>query len=607
MRILHLLSQTELTGAEVYAAQLTRLQVKDQHQVFVISDRIHVPFETQYLSLPISTKSFWQRMKNILQIRSFLKDQSIDVIHCHSRGAVRHAFWARMGLPIGLTTTLHGEQHPSFSKKWLHIYGEVLIAICENIKLAMISNFKTPESIIRVIRNPVDTFQISRSPRSSPHLAMAGRSSGPKGFNFEQVGLQSFRTWLEQIPNLKISIIASQPERFSADFKDLVEQLNKQYPGQIIFEGHVSNLRGNLTTYDLVIGSGRIAIEALLSKIQLLSMGEYCTHGLINISNYSEALKTNFGDIGPGAQRSRVDFQKVSDEVLKYFKTKPLDDSEALFTKALRDFSDQTVHQKILEVYKGAIFKRRHPKWIPILMYHKVPDQELQSKHRIFVTKENFRNHLSFFKSKGFQTLTFKDFLAFWDLQKPMSLFPKKPLFLTFDDGYKDNLTNVQPLLKEMQMKATIFLLAEHSITQNTWDADTGETPSELMTFEEKKRLDQDCFEIGSHGFHHLHLTEHRDKALQEMSSSKKQLETDFNSTVISFAYPFGSTDLDLAEMCFQAGYRFAVNTDQGGLHLGDNPQFLFRVNIFPEENRWSLRKKTSPWYRNYFFKKRGR
>ena len=60
---------------------------------------------------------------------------------------------------------------------------------------------------------------------------------------------------------------------------------------------------------------------------------------------------------------------------------------------------------KILNIYKDAIFRKRASKWIPILMYHKVPEQNLDSQHRIFISKKNFETHLLFFKTRGFQTV----------------------------------------------------------------------------------------------------------------------------------------------------------------------------------------------------------
>jgi peptidoglycan/xylan/chitin deacetylase (PgdA/CDA1 family) len=617
MRILHLLSQTQLTGAEVYTQTLVDLQNRAGHQVFVISDKIHVKLPIPFTSLGLSTSRFSDRMKNIWQLRAYLKKNQIEVIHCHSRGAVRHAFWARLGLPVAMVTTLHGRQHFSWSKRWLNIYGEILIAICENVKAAMIHDFKMPGSHIRVLRNPIST-KLLETPKPPPaksiSIALIGRSSGPKGQRFEKIALYSFEKWLKSDPELKIelSIIAPHPENFSAELRQHLKVLMENFPNQIFLRGAIANLIHELPRFDLVLASGRIAMECLFLQIPVLAIGEYTSHGLINSMNWASALASNFGDIGAETLEKPLDLNSIHEEVLSFIqnpRSRPSPETlKTLQDLAVQEFAADGIFDKITEAYRAAIFKRYVPSWIPILMYHKVPTRALASRHRIFVTTERFRRHLNFFKKRGFTTLTFQDLNQFWSGKRNLKEFPRKPLILTFDDGYRDNLNNAQPLLEEFHFRAVIFLLANHSILENTWDVSTGEKPEALMDLQEKMQLDPKVWEVGSHGFNHLHLPElSQDLALREMLESKRTLQLDLKQPIYSFAYPFGSTNEQLPKLAVEAGYKFAVNTDQGGLHLADQPLSLFRVNVFPEDGPFELWKKTSPWYRKYFYRKRGR
>lgn len=612
MRILHLLSQTELTGAEVYAQTLIEMQVRDGHQVFVISDRMHVPLPIQVTSLPISTSRFFQRLSSIRKIRKFLQAQNIDVIHCHSRGAVRHAHWARLGLPVAQVTTLHGRQHFSWSKRLMNLYGEISIAICENVKTAMVRDFHMSESPIRVIRNPISPGPVTNplAKHDSIHIALIGRSSGPKGRRFEEIAQACFEKWLQLKPDLRITIVVPKPEDFSAKFRSHLHTLQQRYPNAIELKGHIPDLRSHLPSFDLVLASGRIAMECLFSQIPVLAIGEFHSHGILKPSRLCEALTSNFGDIGSAETEIPLRLEDISKEVSEFLSGQrpPKSDLEVLRKRAEVEFSARLIHEDVLEAYRAAVFKRHVPHWIPALMYHKVPEANLETRHRIFVTKENFRKHLQFFRSRGFQSLTFQDLTQFWTGKRDYKEFPRKPLLLTFDDGYKDNLENAQSLLKEFGFRATIFLLADHSIIENTWDAGTGEEPSKLMTFEEKRKLDPEVWEIGSHGFHHLHLPKvSESEAWKELQESKLALKRDLQHPVYSFAYPFGSTNSQIAKMTQEAGYKFAVNTDQGGLHLADQPHSIFRVNVFPEDEGFELWKKTSSWYRRYFYRKRGR
>src|SRR5512137_2190134 len=57
MRILHVLSQFEVTGAEVYAAVLSRRQHDLGHTIFIVSDTFSVPFPGTYIPHPIGVRS----------------------------------------------------------------------------------------------------------------------------------------------------------------------------------------------------------------------------------------------------------------------------------------------------------------------------------------------------------------------------------------------------------------------------------------------------------------------------------------------------------------------------------------------------------------------
>jgi hypothetical protein len=55
------------------------------------------------------------------------------------------------------------------------------------------------------------------------------------------------------------------------------------------------------------------------------------------------------------------------------------------------------------------------------------------------------------------------------------------------------------------------------------------------------------------------------------------------------------------------SGFTFGISTDTGGMTIEEDKYAIFRVNMFPEEDLLQLYKKTSPWYREYYKKKRGK
>lgn len=611
MTILHLLSQLELTGAEVYVQTLAQAQLDAGHKVLIVSDRLHVDIPAPWVSLAVSSSDSGTRRYVIGSVRDLMDQHQVDVIHCHSRAAARIADIAIKKTAVAQVTTLHGRQHYSLSKRLKNRYGQYQIAICENVSLACQKEFKMSPWNIRIIRNPLNLehLEFNSSPRQLKKIALIGRSSGPKGERIGELILQALPEWLKN-PEMTVDLICGEIEKYPTSVQEAFHDLEKKYSDRIQWKGHLKGLSAIMKNYDLVIGSGRVAMEAIACGVNVWALGEYGSIGFVAKNNWLEALASNFGDIGIEAMTGSWSAQKVSASVLDFLGREviSINERKELRARLEHDFSLTNIHPQILQTYRAALFKKNHPHPVPILMYHKIPNQDLQSVHKIYVNKINFEKHLKFFKFRGFETLTFSELAAFWNGQRPWREFPRKPLMLTFDDGYKDNLTNAQPLLKKYHMRATIFLLADHSITENTWDSNTREPSSAIMTLTEKKALDPAVFEIASHGFHHLHLNQvSEEKAFSEMQSSKEALEKDFGRLVTAFAYPFGSSNLRIAELCEKAGYSFAVNTDQGGIHTADNPFYLFRVNIFPLDGTWALFKKTATWYRAYFYRKRHR
>lgn len=615
LNILHLLSQTELTGSEVHSQVLIQQQIKSGHGVFVISEKWNSEKKCPVLLIPTHSAKGLKRISNYWKIRQFLIKNKIDVIHCHSRAAAKHARFARLGLPIACVTTLHGRPHFSWSKILFDEWGDKVIAICENVQKTMIEKFKMKFSKIDLTRNPFDCKQYQFSSIQHQHfesavkpfhLAIIGRSSGPKGRRTEKLIQSEASLWLKSFPKLTIHIISAKPDHFSPNFLWQVQKLNQQFENRILLYKNQKPIEQLYPDFQMVIGSGRVAVEAGLSGCMTLAFGEYEYSGPLNRSNYSNCLSSNFGDIGLDSMESSFDPKAISKDVLDLIQ-KPLSYEERMAIRVLleKDFSFDQVYQQVMVTYLSSIFKRKHPKTIPVLMYHRVPDSDPKSIHKIYVVKNQFEKQMRLLKTFRRSVISLKDFVDVFYLKKDLRSLGSNPVILTFDDGYQDNLTNAEPILKQHQFRASLFLLADHSITVNNWDQASGEPGAQLMNLSQKQQLDLSVWSIGSHGLQHLSYTELPiDRIESQMIQSKSQLENDLKTSIETIVYPFGHTSPQISRLAQQSGYLAACNTDQGGLHIADWPFSIFRVNIFPNDGFFALWKKTQPGYRQRFYRK---
>lgn len=608
MEILHLLSQNHLTGAEVYAVTLGQEQKRLGHDVHQISNDFFYPTALFQTRMAVETKSRLRFVLNVLRLRKYLKRNEIDLVHAHSRAASKLAFWSTLGTRVAYVSTVHGQQHSSFSKRLFNQYGQFMITVCENIQSHLKNDFQYRPELIRVIRNPIDPklFYFSKNitdsnskKKSILKIAIIGRTTGPKKERTEQV----LRGLFDVLPTLnqkfEITLVGGKLDDMALvpAEKEFVRELQAGHLSTEIYE-----------QYDLVVGSGRVCMEALLSGTPTIAFGEAQYIGLIRNAHFNMAMQSNFGDIdltnksGPRLQPKKFEedlHSVISGEI-------STNEKRELSEKAYAEFATPSIEAKMRRVYQSALFLKKHPYSIPVLMYHKIPNQEIKSQHKIYVVKDDFEKHLQFFKKQGFQTLTFSQLEKFKTQQLPFKDFPKKPLILTFDDGYRDNLENASPLLKKYGFNAQIFLLANSNIASNEWDASNTEPSHEIISGSNRQRWIFSAFEIGSHGFSHRKITEMTsDEAFAELRDSKLALEKEFQTPVNVYAFTYGDTNKKMPALAEAAGYSYAVNTDTGGILIEESPYEIFRTNIFPNENNSSLWKKTSRWYRRYYRWKR--
>ena len=68
---------------------------------------------------------------------------------------------------------------------------------------------------------------------------------------------------------------------------------------------------------------------------------------------------------------------------------------------------------------------------VPILIYHSIDEYKGLGSKELYVTPENFEKQMTYLKNHGYTLLTFE---RWQEISKI-----KKPIFITFDDGYKNN------------------------------------------------------------------------------------------------------------------------------------------------------------------------
>lgn len=216
-------------------------------------------------------------------------------------------------------------------------------------------------------------------------------------------------------------------------------------------------------------------------------------------------------------------------------------------------------------------------KRVPILMYHSVGDAPSGARNAgLYVPQAEFGKQLRTLRRFGYRGVSLSEGLPYLRGEKH-----GKVAILTFDDGYRDNLTHALPVLKEHGCTATCFLVSSRLGDHNAWDIAKTAVRKSLMTAAEVNDWLRGGMEIGSHSREHPQLRDVSvERKFDEICNSKRDLESTFDVPIQHFAYPYGGYDAKSLEAVKTAGYHSAVTSDRGRARVGDDPLLLRRIYV---------------------------
>ncbi|KKQ17109.1 MAG: Polysaccharide deacetylase [Berkelbacteria bacterium GW2011_GWB1_38_5] len=201
---------------------------------------------------------------------------------------------------------------------------------------------------------------------------------------------------------------------------------------------------------------------------------------------------------------------------------------------------------------------------VPILMYHYIRNAEGESElgKNLSVSPKNFEDQIKWLKENNFESLKASD-LADPDKKElsRIAFEKKKPIVITFDDGYEDAYTNALPVLQKYEMTATFYIIRDF----------VGRP--EYMNQTQINKLQSNGFEIGSHTLSHPDLSK------ADTADTKAQI-FDSKENALSFCYPAGKYNPTTVSLVKEAGYLTAVTTNGRIADQNSNLLELPRVRI---------------------------
>lgn len=296
MHILHLISSSGLLGAERVVIELSKgLQVMHNcHPVIGAIKNIYNP-HTEIVdeaignninSVVFPCKSQFD-IKLIFSIKEFIKNNRIDIVHCHGYKSNLYGLLASQK-KIPSVTTNHNWLKSHWKLKvycfldnlWIR-YFDRIVAVSEEIRDEMI-RYKIPEKKIRIIDNGIDVNRfdktipdekLKRELGLNGNCAVIGTIGSLKYEKGHEYLLKAAKEVLESHAAIKFLIVGGGPLRNSLED----EAKNLGIAGNVIFTGYRKDVAELLSVMDIFVlpsvkeGLPMVLLEAMAAKKPIIA------------------------------------------------------------------------------------------------------------------------------------------------------------------------------------------------------------------------------------------------------------------------------------------------------------------------------------------------
>jgi peptidoglycan/xylan/chitin deacetylase (PgdA/CDA1 family) len=207
-----------------------------------------------------------------------------------------------------------------------------------------------------------------------------------------------------------------------------------------------------------------------------------------------------------------------------------------------------------------------HDEPIPILMYHVIAAAPPGAPNPgLFVSRRDFSVQMSWLARHGFHAITLRRAYDYWRGGVPL---PQRPVVLSFDDGYLNDLTDALPVLRRFGWPGVLNLEVNNV------------RPGDL-TAAQVRVLIRAGWEVDAHTLTHPDLTTLGSAALRrEVAGSRDWIRRRFGVPVSFFCYPAGKYDADVVAAVRAAGYLAATTVHYGFASPRQGLWTLDRVRI---------------------------
>lgn len=243
---------------------------------------------------------------------------------------------------------------------------------------------------------------------------------------------------------------------------------------------------------------------------------------------------------------------------------------------------------------------------VGILTYHRIMERGSISQPwpPWSITSAAFAEQLEYLLKKGFHPFPLDQIL---DHALNGKILPRRAFVVTFDDGFESVYQNAFPILKSLDVPATVFLCTSSIDSQQAmpgddweWAGRSGVPPITWMplgTDQIREMQESGLVTLGAHTHTHQDFRGRPREFKTDMVMCIDVLRQSFGQSNIDFAFPFGRASTDMRAVLRQLGIRSAMTTGSVLADLCSDSLCWGRFNVTEADSPRLLAAKLDGWY----------
>lgn len=245
-----------------------------------------------------------------------------------------------------------------------------------------------------------------------------------------------------------------------------------------------------------------------------------------------------------------------------------------------------------------------------VLMYHRCCEEPAgTTPPTMNVTPKHLERQLKGLLERGFHIRPLPAVLE--DLERGVAI-DRKTVVVTFDDGFAGMHRYVLPVLKRLDITASVFVCtkfigSDKAMPFDPWGQQHAGRVDDVCYRSVNDRecqelVDSGHFDIGAHTHSHQDFRGRADEFEVDLTQCVREMRERFGIENPTFAFPFGTpslgfSDTSLADAAKRAGVRCAVTTGPQINNVQTDRFALGRFNVFPWDTAATLQARLHGWY----------